>query len=151
MESQGTTFLAKAKKGVHLLPYLPTAFLWMSVAECAVRAGPLDKTSKWLGVPLDTTSTAEPRPNGVLNLSSWESGQLRALGAVSRRWPFADGPCLRQSLAAGRIVRNQHPVLRLGVATDTGLQAHAWIEVDGVLIGDTRNFTPLVRGKSPNP
>jgi hypothetical protein len=150
MDGQGRKFFAKAKKGMRLLPYLPTALLWMSVVEVAVRTTPIDKSSKFLGVPLDTANTFAPRPDVTLKLTSWQEGQLRALGAVARRWPFADGPCLRQSLAAGRIIRNHHPVLRLGVATESGLQAHAWVVVDGTIIGETRNFTPLVRNSDPS-
>jgi Transglutaminase-like superfamily len=127
------------------LLYLPPVLFWMLVAEVAVRCLPLARTSVLMGVPLEAT----PGPAGPAHptppLTRWEAGQLGTLRPVARRWPFADGPCLRQSLVAGHVLRRLHPVLRVGVATDGGgLLAHAWVDVGGILLGESSDYAPLI-------
>ncbi len=70
-----------------------------------------------------------------------------AIRAAARAVPRAR--CLTQALV-GRVLlgRQGLPVdLRIGVRTDDGFEAHAWIEYDGVALNDsqhaTRHFTPF--------
>lgn len=138
-------FLGTARRRVGRLPYLAPVLFWMSVVELAVRFVPLPRISAFMGVPLRSTDDSSAVTRRPLTLTRWQSGQLRALRPVARRWPFADGPCLRQSLVAGHILRRLDPVLRLGIATDdTKLLAHAWVEVGGILLGESSDYAPLV-------
>lgn len=60
-------------------------------------------------------------------------------------WPFGRGPCLRQSLVIGHLLRSRQPVLRLGVGeVDGRVMAHAWIEFSGTSIGGSDWFLPLL-------
>ena len=89
---------------------------------------------------------------------------LRATGAVRGRRLSADavrrravavdragryvpgGTCLAQSLALAWMLRRRGvpAAVRLGVATDDGFAAHAWVEIDGTpLAGAGTRFAPL--------
>jgi hypothetical protein len=67
---------------------------------------------------------------------------VRSTRRVLRSWPFArGGTCLREALVLGHLLRARSPVLRIGVAHGkAGLLAHAWLEVDGLVLGDSRGF-----------
>jgi len=137
--------LVTARRRAVRLLYLPTVLSWMVAVELAVRPIPLSRLSRLLGVPLDATPADVSSPPVQPPLSRWQAGQLRTLLPLAKRWPFAVGPCLRQALVAGHILRKHHPVLRLGVATNQGaVQAHAWVEVGGVVVGDAHGYLPLV-------
>jgi transglutaminase superfamily protein len=125
------------------LPFLPSVLWWMVVVEVSIRALPLDRVSRMLGVPLNSSDELLPAGSQQMKLTGWQRGQLRTLEPVAAHWPFSDGPCLRQSLVAGRVLRGHDPVLRLGVNLQDGLQAHAWVEVDGYQLGQSNNFTVL--------
>lgn len=138
-------FLVTARRRASRLPYLPTVLLYMAIVELAVRPVPLPRLSRIMGVPLDSTHEQASGHQDPPNLTRWQMGQLRALLPLARRWPFSDGPCLRQALVAGHILRRHHPVLRLGVATENEeVLAHAWVEVGGVLVGETKGYLPLI-------
>lgn len=115
---------------------------WLAVVEIGVRVAPLDRLAARVGAPLaagagvsDTVSLAVTRQ---------EAQRLRVLQRVMPRWPFCEGPCLRQALVAGRILRRHHPRLRLGVAVEgSGVVAHAWLEVADTTIGYDGAFLPL--------
>jgi hypothetical protein len=133
-----------ARRRATRLLYLPPVLCWMVVVELAVRSVPLPKLSTRMGVPLDSAEAKPGMPPQPLKLTRWQTGQLRTLLPLAARWPFADGPCLRQSLVAGHILRSHHPVLRLGVATENdSVQAHAWVEVGGMLVGEPSGYLPL--------
>ena len=137
--------LTTARRRAARLFYLPPVLWWMVVTELSVRSVPLPKLSARMGVPLSATETEPGPPPAPLNLSRWQLGQLRTLLPLAQRWPFADGPCLRQSLVAGHILRQHDPILRLGVATEhNSVQAHAWVEVGGVVVGETSGYLPLI-------
>ncbi|HWE67192.1 MAG TPA: lasso peptide biosynthesis B2 protein [Acidimicrobiales bacterium] len=145
----------KAKRRLKRLPFLPPVLFWMLVVEVAVRLAPVARVSRLMGVPLDSTNArspvrAEPDPDGPSDrLTRWQAGQLGTLGVVAPRWPFADGPCLRQALVTGHILRRAHPVLRLGVAPSAdAFLAHAWVEVAGGTIGSSPEYLPLIDDRS---
>jgi transglutaminase superfamily protein len=122
---------------------LPVVVAKMCLVEVAVRMLPLPKVSGFMGVPLDST-TDQAAVGPPLDLSRWQRGQLLTLMPVAAHWPFADGPCLRQALVTGHILRRYEPVLRLGVSNKDALQAHAWVEVRGRVVGDVGEYTPLL-------
>jgi hypothetical protein len=137
--------LTTVRRRAARLFYLPPVLWWMVVTELSVRSVPLPKLSARMGVPLSASATEPGPPPQPLDLSRWQRGQLRTLLPLAERWPFADGPCLRQSLVAGHILRRHHPILRLGVATEqNSVQAHAWVEVAGLVVGDTTGYLPLI-------
>ena len=81
---------------------------------------------------------------------------VRMVAAVARRVPWS-GACLPGALTLQRILRAQgiESELRLGVRRVGGrIEAHAWIERDGVALLDTRApdgapFAPLVPARRP--
>lgn len=125
---------------------LTIAALYMAIAEVGVRFVKLPRLTRWLRISLSTAGV-EPPPETVsmAGLRRRELLLLQALGVVAPKWPFADGPCLRQALVAGWILRRRGPRLRLGVArTDHRVLAHAWLEVDGVgTLGWQEGYMPL--------
>jgi hypothetical protein len=143
-------FLGTVRRRAVRLLFLPPVLFWMLVVEITLRWVSLPTLSKRLGVPLDSTTE---RSNGIqpdFTLTRWQAGQLRTLAPVAARWPFADGPCLRQSIVAGHVLRRHRPVLRLGVASPSeGLQAHAWVEVGGVSMGESSKYTLLINTPMP--
>jgi hypothetical protein len=50
-------------------------------------------------------------------------------------WPFGD-TCLRRALVLGHHLRDQSPVLRIGVTADRSedVAAHAWVETTDVTL-----------------
>jgi len=144
----------------------------MLVAEIGVRTVPLPRLGRFFGAPL-STSQHEPlstlrgdrisSPTGALegveargepdgerfvgSSAPMDAGALRrlkVLGVIAPRWPFCKGPCLRQALVAGRILRGRQPRLRIGVAVEgSDVMAHAWLEVDGFCIGHDGRFDLL--------
>jgi hypothetical protein len=118
---------------------------WMSIIEVGVRLMALPRLGRLVGATV-SMSDAAPIPTGsTAQLNRREVVYLQALTTVASHWPFADGPCLRQALVGGYILRRLHPRLRLGVARqDTDMVAHAWLEIDGLgTIGWNGAYLPL--------
>lgn len=96
-------------------------------------------------------ATARARPYSPDELSADERLALRATVRVIRHWPFGSGPCLRESLVLGHLLRDRTPELRFGVARSHGrILAHAWVEAGGRPINDPRGVVPL-RGPTMDP
>lgn len=82
-----------------------------------------------------------------------------AYGLASRRMaarPWIPGNCLSRSLALLWFLRRHgyQPDLRLGVSlAERAFAAHAWVELDGVVLNDRRDvaerFTPLTAHERP--
>jgi hypothetical protein len=65
----------------------------------------------------------------------------RCVARVVAIWPLGAGPCLRESLTLGSLLRGHDPLLRLGVARHgERIRAHAWVEIDGVAVNDPLGF-----------
>ncbi|MBI3200161.1 MAG: lasso peptide biosynthesis B2 protein [Myxococcales bacterium] len=100
------------------------------LVETGLRVASVRRVSQWLG--LDTTA----RSSGAPVLQSFEpvvAATDRVLGVWPRR-----GRCLRRSLVLGAMLRAHRPVLRIGVRRRSGgIVAHAWLEIDGVPVGET--------------
>ncbi|MHB8682278.1 MAG: lasso peptide biosynthesis B2 protein [Acidimicrobiales bacterium] len=118
---------------------------WLAVVEIGLRVVSLPSLARVVGVALE----AEPSTSKAVSpprLRAGERRRLLALQRVTPRWPFGPGPCLRQSLVAGRILRRHRPTLLLGAMPDGDtLTAHAWLEVVGFgVVGDDSGFLPLL-------
>lgn len=123
---------------------------WLSAVEIGLRSTSLPRLCRLLGVPIDTRYDG---PGADLSrapaLTARERRRLRVLAVVAARWPFGSGPCLRQSLVAGRILRRHGPRLRLGAApAEGGVLGHAWVELPGGgVVGRPAGF-PVLAGNS---
>lgn len=121
---------------------------WWAVAEVGIRVVPLPTLAAWTGATLATTEPAAgsaQEVQGKPHLSGSELRRLRLVDALAKRWPLGTGPCLRQALVAGRVLRRHHPILRVGAAlSDTDVVAHAWLEVGAFELGRSDDFTALV-------
>jgi len=120
--------------------------------ELALRSQPLTRVVRPLGVTLRLSAdpSSEPRADPVspgLSRDRFRPAEVRKVRLARRvvgRWPFGTGPCLRESLVVGHILRRHHPELRLGVAREgQAIAAHAWLEVAGVSLESDRGFLPL--------
>lgn len=111
--------------------------------EVLVRTVPLPRVARVLGIVFSRDREADgsqPPPS----LKPSEIRMLRTLRRVVAHWPFAAGPCLREALVAGYILRRRRPSLRIGAAKrDGAVVAHAWLEIDGEVIGGNDGFVPL--------
>lgn len=105
------------------------------VAEVGLRTTTLPRIARLLGVPLRLDGDDDVMPAATrLRLSPVALRRLRATRRVMRHWPLGD-TCLRRALVSGQRLRRLDPVLRVGVAKIDGkIQAHAWLEIDGVAL-----------------
>jgi hypothetical protein len=73
--------------------------------------------------------------------------QCASLTAFMAKRGLYQANCLHQSLALCRLLRrfNVPAVLRVGARRDAkGFQAHAWVEVDGMILGQMEHgYTPF--------
>jgi hypothetical protein len=98
----------------------------------------------------DDAPAAPAAPADVARLTAAADRASRSIGRAARYGVFRPS-CLVRSLAlADLLARDGVPntMIRVGVRRTAGvLDAHAWIELDGRVIGDdprrTRAFTPL--------
>ena len=113
------------------------------VVEAGVRLLPLPRLARALGVPLSSSPPmGGPRRGDLSILTPREQRRVWATDAVFRRWPFGD-TCLRRALVLGRVLRHQQPVLRIGVARDQDVLAHAWVETSLLSIGSEPAYQTL--------
>lgn len=97
--------------------------------ETGLRLVPVGRLSRWLGIRTAKGSGSLARPVQGDDV-------IRATDRVLTFWPRR-GLCLRRSLVLGALLRRYEPVLRIGVRRESGrIRAHAWIEIDGVPIGE---------------
>lgn len=116
--------------------------------ELAVRTVPLARLAGWLGVTLRLSDDEAAEPAGLPEggFGPGERRKARLARRLLAHWPFGAGPCLRESLVIGHVLRRHGPALRLGVARDgQAIAAHAWLEVGGVSLEADRGFLPLGR------
>lgn len=129
---------------LRMLPAFLDVLWWLAVAEIGVRTVPLPRLGKLMGVPLSTAEQRSTGASGAGSVAPVVAQRLRVLEALAPRWPFCDGPCLRQALVAGRVLRRHQPELRIGVAVEgSEVLAHAWIEVAGTSLGYDGKFEIL--------
>jgi hypothetical protein len=147
------TQLSAAEQGTTL--HALTVLLYV---EATIRWTRLPRLSRTLGIVLQpqasTSGDRQPNvggPTGVLvasmepaadsDLPESVARARRGIGRWMRIWPLGAGPCLRESLVLGHLIRDRSPVLRLGVARHGHrMRAHAWVEVDGRPVNDPQGF-----------
>lgn len=117
------------------------------VAELAVRTVPLPRLTRLLGIALIDSDAPDdvPLPARRPGLDGATVARRAAMvDRLYRGWPRKDS-CLRRALVLGYRIRRARPVLSIGVANENGsIRAHAWIEVDGHVVGDdTGDYAPL--------
>jgi Transglutaminase-like superfamily len=124
------------------------ATLRAGLLEVALRTLPLSRIVATLGVSM--ASARGPSTNvGSVRLSPAERRRLRAIRRVMRRWRGRRGTCLRSALLAAHALRGRAPTVLVGVRyADAGIEAHAWVEVDGVALGFRSGYLPL-HGSDP--
>lgn len=140
-------FLRRLKRA-HLLPWRDLVATFhagavLLVVEVLVRWVPLPRLAALLGVRLDLRPP-DPSAEPVMGaeLDPRVRRRLRAARRVSDGWPLAKGPCLRRSLVAGHLVRDQRSALRIGFGGLGGdVHAHAWLELDGRPLEPVTGFT----------
>lgn len=105
------------------------------VVEIGLRTMTLPRLASMLGAPLRVDDeNAMMSAAARIRLSPLARRRLRATRRVMRHWPLGD-TCLRRALVSGQRIRRLRPVLRVGVAkVDGRIQAHAWLEIDGVAL-----------------
>ena len=116
------------------------------LAEIAVKVFSLPRLTRSLGIALvdkgeAVVPTAQLRPH--LDAMTIEN-RARMVDRLYRAWPRKNS-CLRRALVLGYRIRAARPVLEIGVAREEGsIRAHAWIEVDGRVVGDdSGDYAPL--------
>ena len=139
--------MSKIKTLVHLPGPQKRAILRVLPATAAVEIGlaliSLPRLARFLGVRLLVDQGHEKAPLADAALSSEERLELRAAHLLFKN-RSEYGRCLRTSLVVGRRLRGRGPLLRIGVLKSDGtLKAHAWIEIDGMTIGESPGYSPL--------
>jgi hypothetical protein len=120
-------------------------------AEAAVRLVPLPRLTRQLGIGLGDHAPGTGAPRGAISHRTIDR-RAASVDRFYRAWPREDS-CLRRALVLGFRVRAAHPVMQIGVAKeDDRVRAHAWIEVDGRVVGDeSGDYAPLRRPGAPAP
>jgi hypothetical protein len=117
--------------------------------ELVIRWSRLPRLARQLGVALapgaaPNLAGASPEVLAPAPASTLPREVVRArrcVGRVMAVWPLGAGPCLRESLTLGALIRQYDPVLRLGVARrGRRIRAHAWIEIDDLPVNDPLGF-----------
>ncbi|NNE11582.1 MAG: lasso peptide biosynthesis B2 protein [Ilumatobacter sp.] len=127
------------------------AFGILLVVESLIRWVRIPRLAGMLGVEIDSSPvTAEGAGLPARDVPDRVGRAIRCTHRVTRWWPLCNGPCLRRALVGGHLLRDLGPRVRFGVAGGpAGIQAHAWLELDGVPLEDTGGFTSLVRPGAP--
>ena len=129
------------------------------VVEVAIRWRSPAAVGRLLGCPI-ATSAVESTARRVRDeeLPERTVRQLRCARRVANAWPFSVGPCLRQALVGGHLIRRHQPVVRLGVdPSSPTFAAHAWLEIDGRPLENIDRYlvfeeqTPRSEGHRDNP
>lgn len=158
--------LRSVPAGLHRFSQLPTAerratvyaFAVLLFVEATIRWSRLPRLSRALGVAFDARgnrviggsgSVAELEGSPLTTMEVTREDDLseqvvrarRSVERLMRIWPLGAGPCLRESLVLGHLIRDRDPVLRIGVARHGyRMRAHAWIELDGQPVNDPKGF-----------
>lgn len=141
--------LVRLLRRTRRLPRMAGALGRLAVIEVGIRLLPLPRLAALLCTPLATGLAPAEVPATPIRLRAVERSRLLALARMAPRWPFCDGPCLRQALATGLVLRRHRPVLRIGAALEAGdVVGHAWVELPGASIGASDGFGVLLSGDS---
>ncbi len=116
--------------------------LTIAFVEVLIRTVKLQRLSQLLGCPLDVTPRAGNSSRLTLReLPPTPRRQVLCTRRVAAVWPFSKGPCLRESLVAGHLLRRMRPTLRIGLVGGQGeFYTHAWLELGGRPLEDLANY-----------
>jgi hypothetical protein len=102
------------------------------VVEWSLRHESLPRTAARMGVGVGDGEIEVT--GGLLDLTAREREAVDDVRTVISHRPFT-GTCLRQALLVGHARRHRRPVVQVGVRKDaSGVAAHAWLVVDGVVV-----------------
>ena len=135
-------------RGVVVLLFVEATIRWMRLPRLTRALGVAFEPRAELGAggPGEAAVLSDS-PGGTKGPAA--EGDLTVSVVMARRsvdrlmsvWPLGAGPCLRESLVLGHLIRDQKPVLRLGVARHGHrMRAHAWVEIDGQPVNDPEGF-----------
>ncbi len=120
------------------------------LVEALLKFTSLPRTCRVLGIILDvgTESRTNERTRSSGRPPLYEAREVSSIHdqveRVYTRLPLSD-TCLRRALTAGFRLRSFKPRLMLGVRRDRTLAAHAWLEVDGVVLDWANTYRDYVR------
>ena len=134
-------------RGVTVLLFVEATIRWMRLPRLTRTLGVTFEPQAELGAEVsgggsvlgDSVSSKGPAAEGDLPVPVVIA--RRSVARLMSVWPLGAGPCLRESLVLGHLVRDLGPVLRLGVARHGHrMRAHAWVEIDGQPVNDPKGF-----------
>ncbi|QDB80837.1 lasso peptide biosynthesis B2 protein [Georgenia wutianyii] len=105
------------------------------VVEVGLRTVRLPRLTRLLGVRLVLDgAVGRVGDPGLVRLSSSEAERLDVTWRLLRHRPF-NGTCLRRALLGAHALRHRDHAVRIGVQKVAGeVKAHAWLEVDGIVM-----------------
>ncbi len=120
-----------------------------TLVELGLRTLPLPRLARLLRVRLVLDGTAGRRTDPrLIRLSEDERELLDVTWRVLRHRPF-NGTCLRRALLGAHALRRRDHAVRIGVQKVGGeVKAHAWLEVDGIVVDPdgVESFRTLASG-----
>ena len=105
------------------------------LVEVGLRTVPLPRLARLLGVRLALDgAVGRVGDLSLVRLSHSEAERLDITWRVLRHRPF-NGTCLRRALLGAHALRHRDHAVRIGVQKVGGqVKAHAWLEVDGIVM-----------------
>jgi hypothetical protein len=134
-------------RGVAVLLFVEATIRWMRLPRLTRTLGVTFEPQAELGAGVsgggvaltDSISLKGPAAEGDLTVPVVMA--RRSVDRLMSVWPLGAGPCLRESLVLGHLIRDRSPVLRVGVARHgPRMRAHAWVEIDGQPVNDPKGF-----------
>ncbi|MCM3660787.1 lasso peptide biosynthesis B2 protein [Georgenia satyanarayanai] len=120
-----------------------------ALVEIGLRTLPLPRLARLLRVRLVLDGTAGRRADPrLIRLTPDERERLDVTWRVLRHRPF-NGTCLRRALLGAHVLRHREHAVRIGVQkVDGEVKAHAWLEVDGIVVDPdgVESFRTLATG-----
>jgi hypothetical protein len=112
-------------------------WLILPIIDLMLRGLGLRRTQRILGRSAALFSRGQAQAAGPAAVAAAEA--KAAIIAIAGRYALANGTCLRQALLLWWLLkrRDQAAELRIGVRTENGFAAHAWVELDGKPLGQT--------------
>ena len=113
------------------------AWLALPIVDVMLRGLGFQRTQRILGRSARLFSRGQAEAAGP---AAFEAADAKAaIIAIAGRYALANGTCLRQALLLWGLLRRcgQAAELRIGVRTQDGFAAHAWVELDGEPLGQT--------------
>jgi hypothetical protein len=111
-----------------------TTVMLAPIIELGLRIVGLKRTAQFLRVRLlfEAPGGGATTRRADFPLDTVERRRLRIAWLVLTIGPFDDS-CLRRALVGAWQLRKREPAIRVGIRkTTSGINAHAWLEIDGV-------------------